>query len=371
MSGKDVATKMKTRVILGEDRILHGSSFDAPTSFASVGVENGLNVEKFTEEVKVEVNDVSEDGNDLVFELSGVDAPLANTLRRILLSEVPTMAIEIAEFRDNTSVIQDEVFAHRLGLVPIKADPAFFETHVSGNEHTPENTLIFDLNVKCFRDINNEVVNSKVFASALVWTPFGEQAERFAENPPQVVHPDILLAKLAPGQRIDVRCYVTKGVGKVHAKWSPVATASYRLLPEPVIVAQPKSEEASRIAQTCPTKVFDIEDSGELVVARPRQCTMCRECIRPPPDAQHSAHGVYTPAVELRRVKTHFIFSVESTGILPPDRLVRDAIGVLKDRALFYAELFDQKDFEEHMAAASHSDGDDDASDDETKPMLE
>lgn len=49
---------------------------------------------------------------------------------------------------------------------------------------------------------------------------------------PKPVDDDILLAKLRPGQTISLEAHCTKGVGKEHAKWSPVATAWYRLLPE-------------------------------------------------------------------------------------------------------------------------------------------
>ena len=45
-----------------------------------------------------------------------------------MLSEVPTMAIKTAYFYNNTSVITDEILAHRLGLLPIKADPSLFST---------------------------------------------------------------------------------------------------------------------------------------------------------------------------------------------------------------------------------------------------
>jgi DNA-directed RNA polymerases I and III subunit RPAC1 len=60
------------------------------------------------------------------FDLVGVDASIANAFRRILIAEVPTMAIETVYVFQNTSVIQDEVLSHRLGLIPIKADPAKF-----------------------------------------------------------------------------------------------------------------------------------------------------------------------------------------------------------------------------------------------------
>lgn len=41
------------------------------------------------------------------------------------------MAIEKVLIANNTSVIQDEVLAHRLGLIPINADPRLFE-YLSG-----------------------------------------------------------------------------------------------------------------------------------------------------------------------------------------------------------------------------------------------
>jgi len=63
---------------------------------------------------------------EMEFDLVGVDASIANAFRRILLSEVPTMAIETVFVFNNTSVIQDEVLSHRLGLIPIKADPGRF-----------------------------------------------------------------------------------------------------------------------------------------------------------------------------------------------------------------------------------------------------
>jgi hypothetical protein len=44
----------------------------------------------------------------------GVDAAIANTFRRILLAEVPTMAIETCMVYENTSIMHDEVIAHRL-----------------------------------------------------------------------------------------------------------------------------------------------------------------------------------------------------------------------------------------------------------------
>lgn len=53
-----------------------------------------------------------------------------------------------------------------------------------------------------------------------------------------------------------------KGVGKDHAKFSPVATASYRLLPVVTLKQEVEDEEAEELVAKCPLDVFDIEDLG-------------------------------------------------------------------------------------------------------------
>jgi DNA-directed RNA polymerases I and III subunit RPAC1 len=88
------------------------------------GQDDSWNITTFRDNLKTEIHKL--DGLDMEFDLVGVDASIANAFRRILLAEVPTMAIETVYIFQNTSVIQDEVLAHRLGLIPIKADPGKF-----------------------------------------------------------------------------------------------------------------------------------------------------------------------------------------------------------------------------------------------------
>lgn len=225
-----------------------------------------------------------------------------------------------------------QVLAHRLGLVPIRADPAEFEER-GDSDSNPSNTLCFRLRAECKRLAEpgadgEQYAGAQVLSGQLRWVPHGEQAERFSAQPPRPVHDDILIAKMRPGQVIEVECWCEKGIGRTHAKWSPVATASYRLLPHITFREPVTGEAASELKALCPMDVFDIEDVDGVPTARtarPRSCSVCRECVREPQWAER---------VELSRVKNHFIFSVESTGALPAERLVRDALGVLKQKTL-------------------------------------
>ena len=62
------------------------------------------------------------------------------------------MAIENVYLFNNTSVIQDEVLGHRIGLIPLKVDPTHFEFMGPDGGANDRNTLVFDLVVQCRRD---------------------------------------------------------------------------------------------------------------------------------------------------------------------------------------------------------------------------
>ena len=79
-----------------------------------------------------QLNVLQESPDELEFEMIGIEASLANALRRILVAEVPTVAIETVYYTRNTGIVQDEVLAHRLGLVPLNIDPR--EVEMMGRE---------------------------------------------------------------------------------------------------------------------------------------------------------------------------------------------------------------------------------------------
>jgi DNA-directed RNA polymerase II subunit RPB3 len=67
---------------------------------------------------KVKIIDIK--SHELRFLLSDTDVSVANTLRRIMIAEVPTLAIDLVEFSTNSTVLNDEYIALRLGLMPIR-----------------------------------------------------------------------------------------------------------------------------------------------------------------------------------------------------------------------------------------------------------
>lgn len=73
--------------------------------------------EKLHSLVKIKILDI--DTYTIKFELHNTDLTVANALRRIIIAEVPTMAIDKVEIEENISPLHDEYIAHRCGLIPI------------------------------------------------------------------------------------------------------------------------------------------------------------------------------------------------------------------------------------------------------------
>lgn len=324
--------KARSRVGVGFKKVSNPVGTYGARTYESIGYDNSLHLDDFRRNCIIEISFSSDE--EVLFDLHGTDAPIANAVRRILLSEVPTIAIENVFVHTNTSIMHDEQLAHRLGLVPLKIDSRPFEVWEKGLPVTPANTVKLRMQTKCTYNPsapqdgeappNVLYKGSNVLSGAIEHVPFGgqEQDALIGDEPPRPVHDDILLCKLRPGQEIHVEMDATKNIGKEHAKWSPVATAGYRMLPEVTLKVPVTGSEAQGLVELCPAKVFDIEDDA-VVVARPRDCTMCRECIREPK---------WEEKVELTRKRDHFIFSVESTGAMPAPTLVTEALSVITDK---------------------------------------
>lgn len=220
-------------------------TYEHPASFSAQTKKMDVNsLKHFIQNVDIKVKSLSKD--EIVFDLIGVEPPLANALRRIMIAEVPMMAIEKVIMWQNTSIIPDENLAHRMGLIPILADANDFEYHEAGKDHTELDSLKFKLHKVCTKKdpsapmvLNNthdeETLynNSNVYSGDLEWIPQGDQQSRLGNIKPLL--DDILIAKMRPGQEIEMELICEKGIGKTHAKWSPVCTAFYRLLPEVVV----------------------------------------------------------------------------------------------------------------------------------------
>jgi DNA-directed RNA polymerase I and III subunit RPAC1 len=351
--------ELERRKIVGinEWTVTDVSSDDFPRSYP--GEDHAWDIEKIRDALHI----VFHQNDPLLasFSLIGTDASIANAFRRIMIADIPTLAVETVFINNNTSVIQDEVLSHRLGLIPFKGSREgldkflkWFKKPEDGQEasYFDYNTVKLNLNVECTHNENaasGETDPTKlyhhahVYARDIVYEPIGRQSQYFSgENIIAPTNPDILIAKLRPGQVIDLTMHMHKGVGSDHAKFSPVATASYRLMPTIHIHRPILGADAEKFAKCFPEGVIGLEKvtkkeasqkgsgyeghEGELkaVVRDPMRDTVSRECLR---------HAEFKDKVKLGRRRDHFIYQVESTGQWDSDAIFLESVAHLKEKA--------------------------------------
>ncbi|KAJ9510598.1 hypothetical protein QJQ45_027478 [Haematococcus lacustris] len=316
----------RTHMVCGAEMNSYTNTFTSANVFMPMGVDNAWDLGQWKEGFRIKVNKLTSEMMEV--DITGVDPAVVNALRRILIAEVPTMAIEHVFVANNTSIIQDEVLAHRLGMVPLLVDPAMFEYKTAEEAASEKNMLVFKLDITCKKQ-GDRLLNDKVFSSSLQWLPMGSempdetgcrfaqgQAHRFppggAVPQPSPVHDNILLAKLRAGQ---VRVQAGPGPG-------PGTPAS-----RSVSVQEPNSEAAALLLAAAPGLITQ-DASGKIEVGNAREHEQHLEKVRVLLDTPCVAE-----CIQLRKRKDYFIFTIESSGVLPPEVLLEQAIAILHDKA--------------------------------------
>jgi len=321
-----------THVSLGLEKV---SNITAPSNTSTQLDNLGWLHTAFCANLLVNIIQLSK--SSIEFDLIGIDASIANALRRIMIAELPTVAIEHVYIWINTSLVQDEVLAQRLGLIPILCDPERVEWRNTNNGPNDANTIVFKLSAACDRIRTapvNETEPARLFTKPalcsgdILFAPKGDQPTRFP-TPPKPVFTDIVIAKLRPGQEVVCEMHCEKGIGRDHAKWSPVATASYRLLPAIEIIHPIPSMLCEQFANCFPDGVIRIDQDSRGMrtasVQNARLDTVSREVLR---------HPLLADKVRLGRKRDHFIFNIESVGQYVPQVLLTGAIRLFKDKLL-------------------------------------
>ena len=256
-----------------------------------------------------------------------VDTTFMNSLRRIILAEVPSMAIDEVVVIENSSMLHDEILAHRLGLIPLKTD---LDSYNLPEDCTCKSELGCNLcRVSLTLDVEAGDSIRTVYSSELV-----------SENPNIVpVSDKIPIAKLAPAQKIKLEAYARLGKGEKHAKWQPVSVAAYKNFPK-VKINEKLCDACGKCVEICPKRVLTLSESEKKLELRNIiDCTVCKDCVGVCPTSP--------PALEVSWNKDVFVLDIESTGALPVERIVLEALKILNKKAeLFLEQLSVKKDEE-------------------------
>lgn len=310
-------------------------------------------------EPRVSIRRLTEDTCEFV--LSNADVSLANALRRVIIAEVPTIAIELVEIEANSTVLNDEFLAHRLGLVPLLSSRAAeMRTIYEATEDDDFTDVTLSLDVRCTGDETVSVTSNDLrldpefpdvrpvdydptvarqgmsqAAFAELWRErvgaggaFGGAAGAAGslEGPP----PDrgVVLVKLRRNQELRLTAVARKGIGRDHAKWQPVATCFFRHVPEiridHALAAQLTDAQKEAFCRADPKGTFRFNTlTKRIEVTDPERHAFDAE-------AASKAEELGVPGLlDVKALDDTFVFTVEATGVLPPEEIVITALEIL------------------------------------------
>lgn len=235
--------------------------------------------------------------NELVLELSDITFGQANTLRRLMMNEVPIMAIEKVEFKQNSSIMYDEMLAHRMGLTPLVTD--------AKNYNLPEECTCEGAGcAKCQAEFTLTAKG-----------PCTVYAKDLKCKDPKIkpVYPDLPLVKLLENQEVELSATAQLGFGKEHTKWAS-GLVSYKQKPTLKI----GKADTKTVSQAVKKLGLDAvsEKSGKLVVDETKLAL----------SASPEAYEDLDREIQIEFSKDTFIFTVESWGQLSPQDIMALAI---------------------------------------------
>lgn len=247
-----------------------------------------------------------QDDERAVFIVEGVDDTFINTIRRICLVEIPTLAIEDVNIYKNDAKMFDEVLAHRLGLIPLVTD---LESYIMPSDcdcdsHCSRCSVSFLLKEK-----GPKIVYSKDLKS---------------DDPAiKPVYDTIPIVRLREGEEVELEAIAELGLGSEHAKWQATTTCGYKYYPK-IEIDNDKLSDLEEYVDECPRNVLKIEDD-KLVADNIENCSTCRTCQRL---SQKDDDAIIVDFEEGK-----YVFKIETDGSLKPLEVLTIACDILSEKA--------------------------------------
>ena len=260
--------------------------------------------------IKVEMLDKSTE-NKWTFVMSGISPEYANTLRRLMMTEVPVMAIEDVEIRKNNSILYDEMLTLRLGLVPLTTDlKGYTLPEECSCKGAGCNSCTVTLTLK-------EKGPGTVYASDL-------KSKDPAVKP---VYPKMPLMKLLEGQEVELEATAMLGKGKTHSKWN-TGLVFFKGNPHVEVKKDPDSMELKKsIVKACPVNIFELKGDKLITVEKNiPACHLCSACTDLSKDISVETNEEY-------------LFTIESFGQLTPKEIAVKSLDEFNKQLDEFVEL--------------------------------
>jgi len=245
----------------------------------------------------MEIKLINKQENSLALEIDGITEGEVNTLRRMVISEVPTMAIEEVEFIKNDSALFDEIIANRLGLIPLTTDLSIYdEVKESKKKNKTLSQVEFSLSAKgpC-----------TVYSSDLKST----------DDKVKPVYDNIPIVKLIDGQELELNAVAILGRGRQHMKFSPGIVYYHH---KPILKINNDTKKLEQFKDSFPSNVIKdgkLDEDALLI-----------------DNLYEACDGVCDDLLKISYEEDKFIIYVESFGQLDATEMILVALEKLNDK---------------------------------------
>lgn len=261
--------------------------------------------------MEIELLSLDKDERTLRFKLKDSNPAFANALRRILVMEVPVLAIDEIIILENTSPLYDEIIAHRLGLMPVTTPVGLFNLR---SECVCEGHGCTQCEVSLTMDFEGPNTAEITTVKATELVPELEDV--------RPVEPELPILRLSMGQKVTLQAIARLGIGKTHAKWQS-GICSYKY--EPVITIDNEVNFAwEDVVANCPPKILYTDDDGNLQVTDPLDCILCGLCMEKVPNEG---------GIRVDTTGKEFVFTLSTLGHMPATQLLAEGLKVLREKA--------------------------------------
>lgn len=238
----------------------------------------------------MKIENINKNTSKISFVIRGINTSTANAIRRSVM-EIPVLAIDTVDFYKNDSALYDEMLAHRLGLVPLKATSPFIEREKCSCKGKGC--------IKCKASLKLKEKGPKmVYASDLKTKGL------------EVVYPEIPIVLLAADQELELIAEAKLGKSREHTKFNP-GLFWYNVLPK---IKELKTIEKNQKTINLPAKEFEELKQGKS----PLTPDLLNEVIE--------SDGKY---LKVEPSSEDFIFFIESFGQLNPEVIFTEAVKAL------------------------------------------
>jgi len=269
-------------------------------------VDDGVEGFRVTKFMKVDIKELKP--KKAVIRIEDTSTYFVNSLRRIMLADLPKLAVENVVIYDNTSALFDEIVAHRLGLVPIPTDLSllnFKDECVCKGKGCPNCTVRYTLS----KEGEGPIYSGDLQPAEKSWT---------------IKEDKIPLVELYADQRLILELEAILGRGRDHAKWQPVQAPGYSM-ETTVEFDKKRIDDLDKFIKKLPKNLVEIK-GDKLELKNPAQLSLLEYHI----DKENADF------ITMKRDPTKITFSFETDGALSAKDAIIESAKILQEK---YKEL--------------------------------